>query len=165
MKPQRDETVTEVPNRRGESSGQLIVPQIEVGERRGVAELKRDSPSERVDIEVKALERRKLPELLGKGAGKIGRRELKREKVERRVFGEREVGPVGRGEVSAEERSAIGEDPLKAPPLAERHRSVPGRQKEIIRVAPLKGRLDFVQQKLNIRRRRRRRRRINERDG
>lgn len=45
--------------------------------------------------------------------------------MERRVFVEREVGPVGGGQISAEKRRAIGEDPLEAPPLAERYRGIP----------------------------------------
>ena len=45
--------------------------------------------------------------------------------MERWVFGEREIGPLWGGEVGAEERSGVGEDPLEASPLAERNRGVP----------------------------------------
>lgn len=61
-----------------------------------------------------------LAEFSREGTGEVRRRELKREKAERWVFVEREIGPCLGGERRvAGERGGISECPFEATPLAE----------------------------------------------
>lgn len=72
MNLERDELVTEVPDRRRQDTGQGVTAQIKIGERGSVAKLERDGPGQGVDVEEQASEHGELAELSGEGAGEVG---------------------------------------------------------------------------------------------